>query len=320
MDLDDGDLHDTGPDDLDLDAAADDLYAVDLDEFLARRAELAAQARQHGDRELAQQIAKLKKPVIAAWVVNAIVRSHPADIDRLSELATKLRDAHRSLKGKELRALSEARQKQLRGLEELASSVATGAGKTANDAMLRQTRATFEAAIADEDAESAVRSGWLTDALEYTGFGAVDASAAVAAPRSRARAARLSSGGAETPSVAERRRSDQGGGFASDATASKRRAELETVVVGAEQALLRATVEVRKAAEAVTEAEQRASEAESRLSQLTEALAMAKEEAASAKTELKAARRSQVQAGQLEQRASAALDEARGDIDAARAE
>jgi hypothetical protein len=300
-DLDSGDLDSGDLADLDLDAAADDLYAVHLDEFLARRSELSAQARQHGDRELAKQIAKLKKPVIAAWVVNAIVRTHPADIDRLSELATKLRDAHRSLKGKELRALSEARQKQLRGLEDLASAIATGAGKTANDAMLRQTRATFEAAIADEGAESAVRSGWLTDALEYTGFGAVDASAAVAAPRSRARAPKSS---------------DALG--TSDAAQSKRRAELETIAVEAEQALLRATVEVRKAEEAVTEAEQRASEAESRLSELTEALARAKEEATSAKSGLRTARRGRAEAGQLEQRSRAALDEARDDVAAAR--
>lgn len=168
---------------MDLDEAADQLYALppaELDSFADRRTELVAQARTAGDRPLASAIGKLRKPVLAAALVNLLVRSQPAVLAELTELAGALRDAHRHLRGPELRALSERRQQVLGRLVGLARK---GAGRPVGDSVLDQLRATFEAAIADEAAEQAVLSGRLTAALSYSGFGAVDISDAVAVPR-----------------------------------------------------------------------------------------------------------------------------------------
>ena len=167
---------------MDLDTAADQLYALtpdELDSFAERRAELAGQARADGDKALAGQIGKLRKPVLAAALVNLLVRTQPAALAELTELAHALREAHRHLRGAELRELSERRQKVLGKLTGLARK----AGRKPTDSVLDQLRATFEAAIADEAAEEAVLSGRLTTALSYSGFGAVDIGDAVAVPR-----------------------------------------------------------------------------------------------------------------------------------------
>jgi hypothetical protein len=168
---------------MDLDAAADELYGLppsDLDGFAARRAELAAQARSAGDRELASRIGKLRKPVQAAALANALVRAQPAAVAELQDLGEALRDAHRHLRGAELRELSQRRQQVLARLTALG---ARGAAGRVGDTVLGQLRATFEAAIADQAAQEAVLSGRLTAALSYSGFGEVDLTDAVALPR-----------------------------------------------------------------------------------------------------------------------------------------
>src|SRR3954447_24723926 len=168
---------------MDLDTAADQLYALgpeEVDGFGQRRTELAGQARSDGDRELARQISKLRKPVQAAALVNLLVRSQPAAVAELTTLAGALRDAHRHLRGSELRELSERRQQVLGKLTTLARKAAR---RPVTDSVLDQLRATFEAAIADEAAEQAVLSGRLTATLSYSGFGAVDIGDAVAVPR-----------------------------------------------------------------------------------------------------------------------------------------
>ena len=93
----------------DLDEAADELYGIgpaDLDGFGSRRAALVAEARGAGDRELARQIGALKKPVLAAALVNALARDRPGELAELGRLGAELRDAHRNLRGKQLRELS----------------------------------------------------------------------------------------------------------------------------------------------------------------------------------------------------------------------
>ena len=62
--------------DLLADAKAE-LYQADPEEFMARRAELVAQAREAGEAAAAKQIGALRKPTRSAWVVNRLVRADP---------------------------------------------------------------------------------------------------------------------------------------------------------------------------------------------------------------------------------------------------
>jgi hypothetical protein len=163
---------------VDLDSAAEELYGVPADEFAEHRARLAKQAKAAGDKALAAGIGKLRKPVLAAALVNELVRGEPAELQELTELGEQMRSAHRQLRGAELRALSEQRQHLLQRLTELVRQ----SGRTVTEPVLAQVRGTFDAAIADEGAETAVLSGRLTTVLFYTGFGEVDVTDAVATP------------------------------------------------------------------------------------------------------------------------------------------
>ena len=66
--------------DMDLDSVADELYGLPLDEFTTTRNEHAKQARDAGDRELADQIRAMSKPTQAAWLVNQLVRRHAEEV------------------------------------------------------------------------------------------------------------------------------------------------------------------------------------------------------------------------------------------------
>ncbi|HEY2042682.1 MAG TPA: hypothetical protein VGH11_08400 [Jatrophihabitans sp.] len=165
---------------MDLESVADELYGLWPEEFTARRGELATEARGLGDRELAAEIGKLRRASVAAWLINQLTRGHTDRLDELSEFAGRLRSAHQGLKGAQLRELSSQRQELLGSLTVLVADIAIAADRPATDAVLQQVRQTLEAAIADENAEAAIRSGRLTTALSYIGFGGVDLTNAVA--------------------------------------------------------------------------------------------------------------------------------------------
>ena len=59
------------------------LYGYPLAEFVASRDELVKEIRNAGDRELAAEIKKLRKPSVVAGEVNRVVRADP---DRLSSV------------------------------------------------------------------------------------------------------------------------------------------------------------------------------------------------------------------------------------------
>src|SRR5882762_8444749 len=80
-----------------VDDAARALYALPPDEFLAKRAELSAQSRAHGDAAGAQSIDKLRKPTAAAWIVNVLALAEPSIVDELIDLGRRLREAQDAL-------------------------------------------------------------------------------------------------------------------------------------------------------------------------------------------------------------------------------
>ncbi len=305
---------------MDLDTAADQLYALapdELDGFSKRRTELAAQARSDGDRELAGQIGKLRKPVQAAALVNALVRDQPAALAELSELAEGLRDAHRHLRGTELRKLSERRQQVLGKLTTLARKASR---RSVTDSVLDQVRATFEAAIADEVAEQAVLSGRLTATLSYSGFGAVDIGDAVAVPR------RL----AAVPDLPERRAKADGkaaggrdggkaaGEGAAEQEAAKRdaaRKPAERELARAEQAHTAALDNLDSAIEELDAARASQRELAGRIEELQKQLATARKESDRAAKATKAAEREHRRAARAVERAERAVADARADLD-----
>ncbi|WP_246257639.1 hypothetical protein [Amycolatopsis anabasis] len=151
---------------MNFDSVADEAYAVTRDAFVSVRDTLANEARAKGDRALADRIRKLRKPTLAAWLVNQVAREHPGEVDRLVSLGAELRAAHQDLAGDKIRALSKQRNELIQGLRERAWSIARKAGQGVGEAIARQLDDTFEAAVADEEAAAQVRAGRLSSALQ----------------------------------------------------------------------------------------------------------------------------------------------------------
>jgi hypothetical protein len=161
-------------------AATAELYAGDPDEFTGRRTALAAQARAAGDDAAAKQIAALRKPTRAAWVINLLVRAAPDAPARLAALAAALRAAERSMDGAQLRELSAERGPLLDDLTRQAFGAAGLADPPA--ALREEVTGTLSAAIADPDVAARLAAGTLTRAQQWAGFGVTPEAALTLVP------------------------------------------------------------------------------------------------------------------------------------------
>ncbi|MFI6760230.1 hypothetical protein ACIBF5_13945 [Micromonospora sp. NPDC050417] len=151
------------------------LYSAPPEGFVAARTEAVAAARATGDETTARQLAKLRKPTVAAWLVNLLAIRRPELVAGLVELAAELRTAQRDLRGPRLRELSAQRRGTVAALVAEARALASeaaprlGAGKLP----LAEVEATLQAALADVEVAEQVRSGRLVRAASYAGFGEV---------------------------------------------------------------------------------------------------------------------------------------------------
>ena len=162
---------------MDLDGVLDELYGAPPERFTARRDELARQARADGDKDLASAVHALRRPTAAAWVVNALARQAPEAVEGLVELGARMREAQSVLSGPQMRALSRERQQVLAQLVQQATALAAG---PVSPSVSQEVEETLRAAVSDEDAADAVRTGCLTHGLSYSGLGPVDTSTATA--------------------------------------------------------------------------------------------------------------------------------------------
>jgi hypothetical protein len=150
-------------------AAVAELYDADPQEFTDRRKALTAAARAAGDAAAAKQIAALRKPTRAAWVVNRLARTDPGAPTRLASLAAALQAAQQAKDGPRLRELSAARGPLI---DALAGQALDAAGVPDPPAGLREeVTETLTAALADPDVAAGFASGTLTRAVQWAGFG-----------------------------------------------------------------------------------------------------------------------------------------------------
>ncbi|WP_432985667.1 hypothetical protein [Dactylosporangium sp. CA-233914] len=145
------------------------LYCAPPEDFIALRGEEVAKARSARDTALAAAIGKLRKPTVAAWLVNRLAHERPELVAQLLDLAEELRSAQRELRGADLRELSVRRRATVSALAREAVRLAEPSRRAGLP--VAEVEATFAAALADAEVASAVREGRLTKALEYTGFG-----------------------------------------------------------------------------------------------------------------------------------------------------
>jgi chromosome segregation ATPase len=165
-------------------AIADRLYAEPLSGFTAARDAAAkeAAAGEEADRELAARVKALKKPSVAAWAVNLLVRREDEQIDQMLALGESLRAAAESMAGEELRALTRQRRQLTHALADTARELARDEGTRLTTAVVDQVEGVLTAAMLDPVAAAVVRSGLVLTAFTTTGVSEIDVAAVCAVP------------------------------------------------------------------------------------------------------------------------------------------
>jgi regulator of replication initiation timing len=177
---------------------ADRLYAEPLSDFTPAR-DAAAKAAE--DKELAARVKALRKPSIAAWAVNLLVRRESGQIDQVLALGESLRAAAESMSGEDLRALTRQRRQLTNALAGTARDLAREQDIRLTTAVVDQVEAMLTAAMLDPVAAQVVRSGLVLTAFTSTGVSEVDVDAVCAVPEALGESYRASSTERQAPSL-----------------------------------------------------------------------------------------------------------------------
>lgn len=160
---------------------ADELYALPLAEFTPAR-DARVKALKARDKELSARVKALRKPSVAAWVVNLLVRREADEVAQVVAVGEALRRAQADLDAAQLRELTKQRRMLTAAVTTRARRLARAEGHKVTEAVAEQVEATLTAAMIDEGCARAVRSGLLVSALAVTGVGEVELADAVALP------------------------------------------------------------------------------------------------------------------------------------------
>ncbi|MFI9201098.1 hypothetical protein [Streptomyces sp. NPDC053048] len=281
---------------MDLESAAGELFRLRPEEFTAARDRLVSEARRAGDAELARRLKALRRPTLAAWVSNLLVRERPEEAQALIGLGQGLRDAHRDLDGGQLRELSRRRRALVASMSEQARRLAGAAGHLVSDDVRREVEETLHAVLADEDAATEWATGRLTRPLApVTGFPGVfpDAADRLAAPpapspaaRERGTPARVTDLAAERERRRAREAEKQARVHEEEARRARREAErTEQAEEAARRRLDQLTAELGKAEERRSAAEERVREVQGRVREAERAWRAARRAAEAAAAE-----------------------------------
>jgi hypothetical protein len=256
-----------------------DLYALPPEEFVPARNEAVRRARAAGDRQLAAQIAELRRPTVGAWVINRLAREHPELIEELLALGEALRSAQRDLRGDELRKLSVRRRVLVTELSREAIRLARR-DRRRDNLPVAEIEATLTAALADPAVAEQVRRGHLTRTVAYTGFGEtprprlrlVHGGAGAGAPGTAAEAERRSAEAQRRSADAERRSAEKAAEAERRAVAAAEAAERRRARAVAHRELLAARTELAEAEAARVSAERAVTAARRRVEKASAAL------------------------------------------------
>jgi len=239
---------------------AAELYGAPLKEFVTAR---EARAGAVTDRELAARIRALRKPSIAAWIVNLFARERTDRLAEALQLAEELREAQADLDAVTLARLGRQRRALTAQLAREAVSLAQDRGERVSDGTSQAVQQTLSAAFFDPDAAAAVASGRLVRELEPTGEYAGHLDEIVAGGRP------------EAPKSAAPRRPDE-------VQARRVRREAERAVLAAEGELARAQRDQREREREQRELTERVRHLNEREAELRSELARIREESESA--------------------------------------
>lgn len=273
----------------DAEGPLDELYATPPPHFVSRREELAADAKAEGRKEDARLIHAARRPTLAAWAANVLLRSQPVASRRFLELGRALREAYRTLDADGIRELSEQRRRIVSTMSRQAAALAREAGHPLSDAAQQDVASTLHAVLADQDAADRWATGRLRSALTPPADFPSGTAAPAGAPRTSARApaaprsSRERAGTKDELARRRRRRQEQLAQARKAAEAADRRLREQR----AEQADADASME--QARDRHDQARQQVSAAEGQLRQARERFQKAEQEERAAEERCRAA-------------------------------
>jgi hypothetical protein len=281
-----------------IDEAADELYGLPPEQFIAARDERVRAARAAGDRELAAALGALRKPTTGAWVVNLLARSQRELLDQLLSLGDELREAQRELQGAALRELATRRQRVVAALVQTARRVAAAAGHPISASTAFDVEQTLHSALADPEVAGQVCSGRLVHPVvpgQFApgGFG-LDATARTEPPPAAARPARRPPARTESGAGAGAATVDELQQARERRAEERRRAELERLQAEHEAARAdddAAESELRDAEQRLAAAEATRNDATARIESLQQQLQASQRDLHEASGEVREARR-----------------------------
>src|SRR5512141_3189256 len=141
-----------------LDEAIDELYGADLRAFVAERARLVRELRAQGDREDAEELAKLRKPTVFAWTLNQLARRERRDVDLLLDAGHRPREAQAGV----LHGGDRVEFERARDLERAAARLLGGSSSS----VLPQVSSTLRSAAVSEEGRELLARGRFTVPLE----------------------------------------------------------------------------------------------------------------------------------------------------------
>lgn len=244
---------------------AADLYSGPPERFVARRKELADQAKKAGEKDLAKRVGALRKPTKSAWLVNLLAHNDADRIDSWLELGEAMVEAQQSLAGDQLRELNRQRTTAARQLSRRAAELAAAAGESTTEAALQEVASTLQAAWTDPELAELVRNGWVHQATSYGGFGPLVPGAGPAKPKRTEPAEPPKDGGKKSPADRKARAEEERRAQEQREQEERERAERERL----EAEIEAADAELESAADRLTELRERQAELSDELKQVT---------------------------------------------------
>jgi hypothetical protein len=154
-----------------LEEELDRLYALPLNEFTAARDEVAKRLRGEGERDLADEVKRLRKPSVAVWLVNRLAREREVDVKRLLKAGEALAKAQAAPTRE---SFAEARRDEQHALVLLAAAARELAGQEGvGAAAADRATQTLRAASLTPEGRDLLQQGRLTEELEPPGFEAL---------------------------------------------------------------------------------------------------------------------------------------------------
>ncbi|MER5927952.1 hypothetical protein [Streptomyces mirabilis] len=192
-----------------LETALDELYTTPPSDFVARREMLAAAAKTARRVDDARRIHAARRPTLAAWAANLLLRSQPEESQQFLELGRALRAAYHARDADGLKDLSAQRRRVVTALSRQAAQLAREAGHRLSESVQQDLEATLRAVLADPDAADQWAGGRLINPLTPPSDFRPGTAPAAERPGTRGRLTPPPGARAAKDELAERRRARQ---------------------------------------------------------------------------------------------------------------